>query len=148
MHVRAFVKIKSEKVDASQLSSRNQVEPPPPLTAAHTETEARLHCLPSCSKMHCFSDLRLLMLLCLCKYVKVRVLLGLRLLCAPFTSTHSSLPLFNPFALRLYFAHFSPYLSNLFHPFLHFDVASLFASDRFASVGNHATTKQKKENAA
>lgn len=88
MHVRAFVKIKSEGSNASQLSSRKQVEPPPPLTATDTETKARLHGLPSCCMVHYFKYLRMLVLLCLCKCMNVHALLGLRLICAPFTSTH------------------------------------------------------------
>ena len=119
--------------------------PLPPCPAAFTETETRLHCLPSCSKVHCFNDLRVLMLLCLCKCVKVQALPGLRLLCAPFASTHSLYHYLIPVTLHLYLARFSPYPSNLFHPFLLFDVASLFASDRFASVGNQANSNKRKK---
>jgi hypothetical protein len=49
------------------------------------------------------------------------------------------------FTLRLYLARFSPYPSKLFHPFLFFIVASPFASDRFAFVGNVANLNKRKK---
>ena len=112
--------------------------PLPPLTATDTETKARPHCLPSCCMVHCFNDLRVLVLLCLCKCMKVQALLGLRLVCAPFMATHLVIIRSSPFTLHLSLARFSPYPSNLFHPFLLFFVASHCVFGRFASVGNSA----------
>ena len=125
--------------------ARTTSNPLPPLTATDTETKARLHCLPSCCMVHCFNDLCMLVLLGLCKCMNVQALLSLRLVCAPFASTHSLNPQSTPVTLRLSLTLFSPYPSKLFRPFLLFFVASLFASDIFAFVGNVADINQTKE---
>ncbi len=91
-----------------------QSNPLPPLTATDTETKARLLCLPSCCMVHCFNDLRMLMLLGLCKCMKVRALLGLRLLCAVFTSTHLVSTALHPSPFACISPAFHPTQANFF----------------------------------
>jgi hypothetical protein len=72
--------------------------------------------------------------------MNVQGLLCLRLVCSAFMATHLVIIRSSPFTFRLSLARFSPLQSKLFHPFLLFFVASPFASDTFAFVGNVATT--------